>query len=104
MDWIIKELASVSFGDNRLKKRAQKILAQLSRNATDSIPAGCGSPGETKAAYRFFDNERVTPEQIHNTHFDSSLSRMAEPAVVLIPQDTTVLNFSTQYERKDAGM
>lgn len=103
MDWIIEELGTLSFGDKRLKNRAQKVLAHLSHNATDSIPTACGKAGETKAAYRFFDNDRVTPEKINNTHFEATLARMQAYPVVLIPQDTTVLNFSTQYERKDAG-
>jgi hypothetical protein len=103
MDWVIEELATLSLGDKRLKKRAQKVLAQLSRNATDSIAAACGGAAETKAAYRFFDNDQVTPEKIHGTHFDATFARMKEEPVVLIPQDTTVLNFSTQYERKDTG-
>lgn len=103
MDWIIKELAALSLGDKRLKKRAQKVLERLSRNATDSIPAACGGAAETKAAYRFFDNEQVTPEKIHRTHLEATLARMEKHPVILIPQDTTVLNFSTQYERKDAG-
>src|SRR5665213_2611743 len=103
MDWVIEELATLNLGDKRLKKRANKILAQLSRNATDSIPASCCGAAETKAAYRFFDNDQVTPEKIHKTHFEATLARMAEHPIILIPQDTTVLNFSTQYERKDAG-
>lgn len=103
MDWIIKELATLSFEDKRLKKRAKKVLGQLNRNATDSIPTACGGAAETKAAYRFFDNNQVTPEKIHGTHFDATFARMAKCDVILIPQDTTVLNFSTQYERKDAG-
>ena len=103
MDWIIEELSGLSFGDKRLKKRAQKILKHLSRNPTDSIPTACRGSGETKAAYRFFDNERVTPEEIDKTHVEATLARMQEYPVILIPQDTTVLNFSTQHDRKDAG-
>jgi len=103
MDWIIEELATLCLGDKRLNKRAQRILAKLSKNPTDSIPAACSGADETKATYRFFDNEQVTPEKIQATHLDATLSRMAQQKVVLIPQDTTVLNFSTQYNRDDAG-
>lgn len=103
MDWIPEEFSMLSFGDKRLKKRAEKVLAHLSHNPTDSIPTACRGSGETKAAYRFFDNDRVTPEKIYKTHFEASLARMQEHPVILIPQDTTVLNFSTQYDRKDAG-
>jgi hypothetical protein len=103
VDWVIEELATLSLGDTRLDKRAQTVLSQLSRCATESIPAACGGAAETKAAYRFFDNERVTPEKINKTHFEATLARMTDHPVILIPQDTTVLNFSTQHERKDAG-
>jgi Transposase DNA-binding len=103
MDWIIEELGALSFGDERLKKRAIKVLSQLSHNATDSIPAACGGAAETKAAYRFFDNDRVTPEKIYKVHQTATLDRMAEHPVVLIPQDTTVFNFSNQHQREDAG-
>src|SRR5687768_16398093 len=103
MDWIIEELATLSLGDNRLNKRAQKLLAQLSRNPTDSIPVACSGAAETKAAYRFFDNDQVTSDKIQEAHLKATLARMAHHPVVLIPQDTTVLNFSTQYKRQDAG-
>lgn len=59
--------------------------------------------GETKAAYRFFDNEHVEPEKIDESHLKATLQRMSQEAVVLIPQDTTVLNFSHQFQRKDTG-
>lgn len=103
MDWVIEEFARLSLGDKRLNKRAQKVLTQLSRNSTDSIPVACRGAGETKAAYRFFDNEQVTPEKIQGTHFQSTLGRMEQHPIVLIPQDTTVLNFGSQYARKDTG-
>src|SRR3990167_2465969 len=103
MEWITKEFEAISLGDTRLKNRAKKILAQLSPNATDSIPAACRSASETKATYRFFDNDQVTPDEINKAHFEATLARMAEHPIILIPQDTTVLNFSTQHARKDTG-
>lgn len=103
MDWVIEELAMLSLGDKRLNKRAHKILTQLSRNPTDSIPTACSGAAETKAAYRFFDNEDVTPEKIQEAHREATLARMSKESIVLIPQDTTVLSFNTQYKRTDAG-
>lgn len=63
----------------------------------------CGGWAETKAAYRFFDNEKVEPEKIDESHLKMTLLRMSQEKVVLIPQDTTVLNFSKQLERKRIG-
>ena len=103
MDWVAEELVNLSLNDKRLNNRAHKVLYQLSGNPTDSIPAACSSAAETKAAYRFFDNKNVSAEKIQKVHYEKTLSRMAEQDVVLVPQDTTVLNFSTQYSRQDAG-
>lgn len=103
MDWIEEELASLSLGDKRLNSRAHKLLTQLSRNPTDSIPVACSGAKETKAAYRFFDNENVSAQKIQGSHYEATLSRMGKHDVVLIPQDTTVLNFTTQHKRRDAG-
>lgn len=103
MDWIIEELGGLSLGDKRLDRRAQKILGHLSGHATDSIPTACRSAAEIKAAYRFFANDQVTPEKINQVHRECTLSRMETEAIVLIPQDTTVLHFNSQYERKDTG-
>ncbi len=103
MDWIIEELANLSLGDKRLNSRACKLLSPLSHNPTDSIPVACSGAGETKAAYRFFDNDHVSAEKIQESHYEAALARMAQHDVVLIPQDTTVLNFSSQYKCQDAG-
>lgn len=103
MDWIIEEFGKLSLGDKRLNKRAKKILRHLSHNPTDSIPVACRGAAETKATYRFFDNDQVIPEKIQEAHREATLARMEQHSVVLIPQDTTVLSFNTQYERQDAG-
>lgn len=103
MDWVIEEFATLSLGDKRLDKRAKQMLAKLSQNVTESIPVACRGAAETKAAYRFFDNDHVTPEKIHATHFEATIARMEKKSIVLLPQDTTALNFSGQYQRKDTG-
>ncbi len=103
MDKIAEELSHLSLGDKRLDKRARRLINQLSRKATDSIPSACGGGAETKAAYRFFDNAQVRAEKIDESHLQATLARMSQEAVVLIPQDTTVLNFSKQLARTDTG-
>lgn len=103
MDWAQEEFKTMSLGDERLNQRGQKLLAQLSKNPTDSVPVACGTAIETKSAYRFFDNPQVSPEKILEPHYDSTLLRMSEQPVILIAQDTTVLNFSGQREREDTG-
>src|SRR5260370_12079668 len=58
--WVDRELADCDFVDERLGKRFRSLLEQLSSSPGDSIPLVCQDWANTKAAYRFFDNDPVT--------------------------------------------
>jgi len=89
--WANDEVKSVNFGDKRLDKRLGTLLEQLGDKPNESIPVACGGWAETLAAYRFFDNEKVTLNQVLSSHVDASIKRIACHQVVLLPQDTTDL-------------
>jgi hypothetical protein len=74
----------------------------LGERPSASIPAACGGFNETTAAYRFFDNEKVTFDGVLAPHCDRTRERMAEHATVLLVQDTTELEF-TRPARQMAG-
>ena len=89
--WIKDELASVDLGDQRLDRRYELVVDRLSQKPTLSIPAACGGWAETLAAYRFFDNDKVTPDKLLAPHRDATLKRIQAQRVVLLVQDTTKL-------------
>jgi len=89
--WASEETKTANFGDNRLNKRMEVILQQLGDKPTMSIPTACGGWAETLAAYRFFDNDKVTFEQVLESHVDSTMERISCYPVVLLVQDTTDL-------------
>jgi hypothetical protein len=60
-----------------------------------SIPQTCGRRAKTKAAYRFFDNERATLHNLLAPHIESTTRRIAGEKIVLAIQDTTSINYST---------
>lgn len=91
---IADELAGIDLGDRRLNERAVKLIEVLSRQPMASINAACGGLAETTAAYRFFDNEKVTPEKLLEPHLAATIERMQGQAVVLLVQDTTEEDFS----------
>ena len=101
--WTDIEFEELELCDKRLLNRGKQLLAQLSTSPQDSIPQACRGASEIKAAYRFFSNKRISAESIHESHRRATLSRMSHYPTVLIPQDTTVLNFTSQPERKDTG-
>ena len=77
------------------------IIQSLAANPEASINAACEGWGETLAAYRFFNNEAVSPEQILEPHREATQRRMREQPVVLIVQDTTELDY-TKHPPRDA--
>jgi Transposase DNA-binding/Transposase Tn5 dimerisation domain len=98
---IADELQGIDLGDKRLDKRSIRVLEALAVNPEASINASCEGWTDTLAAYRFFDNDAVTPEQILQPHLQATQARMREYPVVLLVQDTTELDY-TQHPPRDA--
>jgi len=89
---IADELQGINLGDIRLNKRSKQVIEALAANPEASINASCEGWNETIAAYQFFDNDAVTPEQILQPHLEATQRRMRKQPVVLIVQDTTELD------------
>src|SRR4029434_3346970 len=87
--WIGQEMRTTALGDRRLNERLQEILDQLAKHPTASIPSACGGYAETTAAYRFFDNDRVTFAEVLRPHIDATWERIEQQPFVLLVQDTT---------------
>ena len=98
---IADELAGVDLGDERLNRRSCKVLESLAANPQASINGAVNGWGDTQAAYRFFSNPRVTPEQILQPHRVATMQRMQAQSVVLVVQDTTELDY-TDHPMDDA--
>jgi len=99
--WFDRELAGCSFADERLNKRLHKLVAQIGSAMGQSIPLVCQDWANTKAAYRFFSNERVSESDILAGHFQSTRDRtVATDGPVLVLHDTT--EFTYQRENTDA--
>jgi len=64
-----KEVESADFGDIRLSRRLEKIAEEFGAKPNFSIPGATSGRAEMEAAYRFFDNDKVTPEKILVTAF-----------------------------------
>jgi hypothetical protein len=92
--WAEEEMASADFGDRRLNVRAVKLLWAMGDYPNLSIPAACGGHAEVQAAYRFFDNDKVTLQGMLAPHMERTRQRMAEQKVVLLVQDTTELELT----------
>ena len=65
-----------------------------------TIPRACQDWANTKAAYRFFSNSRVSEHAFLKGHFDATCDRVAiAEGPILVLQDTT--EFSYQREKPE---
>jgi hypothetical protein len=95
--WLDRELAGCTFSDDRLAKRLRKLLEQLEGGMGASLPLACQDWAATKAAYRFFTNERVSEREILAGHFDATRNRLAATkGLILILHDTTEFTYQRQ--------
>lgn len=103
MLWAARECAHAAFGDARLGQRLISLVATLSEHPASSLPTALGKWSDTKAAYRFLDNERVTPAAIYQGHRRATLERAKGHSVLLAVQDTTVFNFTLHRQTEGLG-
>lgn len=103
-DWAEEEWAEADLKDERLRKRLLILGRDFYARPQANLPQCCnGNQARTKAAYRFFEHPDVTMDAILQSHYQSTARRMAGEAVVLVPQDTTFLNYNSHPATENLG-
>ncbi len=92
--WAEKEFEIVDLGDKRLNQRLIKISQQILDSPQSNLNKACGDWNETKAAYRFFQNDDVDFQNIIATHTQMTKQRAKQEEIILAIQDTTYFNYS----------
>jgi hypothetical protein len=81
--WTHIEFKQLELGDARLNKRARLLMETMATTPMPSVPKACHGWGETMAAYRFFDNDKLEWHAIWEPRWQQTQERMAEMAPVL---------------------
>lgn len=100
--WAKEEVDVADLGDERLDARLELLLSRLGDRPNLSIPAACRGRAEMEAAYRFFDNAKVTFDKVLQPHIVRSLQRVGEQKVALLVQDSSEIEL-TRPEQEVAG-
>ena len=83
------DLFPFDLGDQRLDRRAGRIVQAALEPTGDSIPTA-GNLAATEATYRFLDNPNVVPSDLDDAHTQATVDLAARyPGVLLIAQDTS---------------
>jgi hypothetical protein len=103
--WVFNEFSSADFNDLRLTHRLQLVAKDFLQQPLASIPQACGNWANSKGAYRFCANDKVTFDAILAPHYGRTLERLAlgPSSVILCPQDTTTLNYTAHPATQGLG-
>lgn len=89
-------LLPVDLGDKRLDSRCNKLIEQFMAKPSSSIPQACVSWKDTKAAYRFFSNDLVSPDNLLAAHYSQTQKLLKkQKGIILAAQDTTDIDHTT---------
>ena len=98
---ILREYEGAQFGDRRLDRRLLKLAELVARDSEQSFPR-LMSEAELEAAYRFFGNEKVVPDELLKAHRDATLER-AKGHDCVVAHDTTTFSFRAGGSRRGLG-
>jgi hypothetical protein len=95
-----QEFASADLADKRLDRRLIKTASQLANSPASPINEACGDWASTQAAYRFFNNTKVTSAAILKPHLSVTVKRLcAQSEAVLVVQDTVFFSYGYRNTR-----
>lgn len=92
--WAESEFASAQLGDPRRTRRLVKIGTNLVQKPGGTLPQAFPGWSELKAAYRFFNQPKVTFQQIQQPHWQRTRAACQAPGEYLLIEDTTDLDYT----------
>ena len=101
--WAAEEFAEISLGDKRLDARLVKLCDRFSDAPESPINQACADWAETKAAYRFFQNDNVAVLDILCAHRGKTVVRARQHPTVLAIQDTSYFVYTSHPKTEGLG-
>jgi Domain of unknown function (DUF4338)/Transposase DNA-binding/Transposase Tn5 dimerisation domain len=101
--WVRREFGGARLGDHRLEQRLLELAGAFFTKPQANIPQACGTPAAAKAAYRFFDHDRVNMDALLEPHHRATIDRMRRESLVLVAQDSSSLRYTMHTEMQGIG-
>ena len=106
--WAQQEFANANLGDKRRTLRLTRLAEQRCSHPRShpqaSFSQACGNNAETKAAYRFYENNSISNSAILSSHQQATQTRMSQESIILAIQDTTELDYTHHPATKGLGV
>jgi hypothetical protein len=103
-EWVAQEFARTDLRDKRLDCRLLTTAQYLAKSPASPINEACGTWASTQAAYRLFNNPKVSPAGILKPHWEATAARMAGcGGAVLVVQDTVFFSYGAHLKTRGLG-
>ena len=94
--WIQHQFEKINMNDARLEKRAVEIAQGCAEHPEKSLPGRFADWAGLQAAYRFFNNPKVTHQALQQSHYQEVLGKaLWAQELVLFIQDGSELLFNS---------
>jgi Transposase DNA-binding len=101
--WAQSQFASAKLGDRRRTRRLVKIAARFAQSPGGTLPQAFPEWSELKAAYRFFNQPKVTFEEIQRPHWEQTRADCQMPGQYLWIEDTSQLDYTGHPMTEELG-
>lgn len=102
-NWAVSEFADAELGDVRRTTRLIELAGVLAQHPTAALPEACGDDAMLKAAYRFFANDAIEPQDVLDSHIEATSRRLHHVPLVLAVQDTTEVDWTSHPATRGLG-
>jgi hypothetical protein len=100
---ITDEFSDLELGDKRLVARLSAIASASDKSPGSSLPQQADSVAALEATYRFFGNDKISPEAVFEGHVNATISRASAHGEVYVLHDTTEFRFGGEKHREGLG-
>ncbi len=101
--WAESEFALARLGDQRRTQRLMKIATNLAQSPGGTLPQAFPEWSELKAAYRFFNQPKITFEEIQRPHWQRTRAVCQQPGQYLLIEDTSELDYTDHPMTEEMG-
>lgn len=103
LTWIKNEFSQIDCNDLRLNQRFMMVAQSMMESPGESIHQAMGDWKRSKGAYRLFDNDKVSRQEILSIHAKNTLGRVndtGQEEIILSIQDSSTINY-THHPKKE---
>jgi hypothetical protein len=101
--WAVENFSTCQLKNSARNRRLMHIARQLLRRSDSSIPDQTESWADAKAAYRFFDTDDISYQDIIAPHCELTRRSCRSGDVKLIICDTTELDYTSLHKTRGLG-